>query len=104
MKDLKQNGDCDLYLDDGGDIAWLTAIQVPGTSLLAAGCSAQHQADILLAHKGEYRLTPGVGIGASDYLDDEGPEALKREINKQFAQDGMTVLQIDGSWNIVAGY
>lgn len=104
MKDLKQTDDMDLYLDDSGDIVWLEAALIPGTGLLGRGCADQHQKDMILAHKGEYRLTPTVGVGASDYLDDEGPLNLKREINKQFVQDAMKVKSIDAALNIVAGY
>lgn len=81
----------DLYLNDTGDIAW-------------AESTRQHQRDILLAHAGEYRLSPGLGVGASDYLDDEGKENLKREINRQFTKDGMTVKRIDDNLNVTAGY
>jgi len=91
MKDLKQTSEMDLYLTDAGDIIWTES-------------ALQHQRDILLAHEGEYRLSPTMGVGASDYLDDEGRENLLREINKQFAKDGMTVKSIDKDLNIIASY
>lgn len=91
MKDLKQTTEMDLYLTDVGDIAWTES-------------TLQHQRDILLVHEGEYRLSPLVGVGASDYLDDEGRENLTREINKQFTRDGMTVKSIDKDLNIIASY
>jgi len=91
MKDIKQTNKSDLYLDDIGDITWTES-------------TLQHQRDILLAHEGEYRLNPNTGVGASDYLDDEGQTNLKREINKQFTKDGMTVKSIDNRLNVIAGY
>jgi hypothetical protein len=91
MKDIKQTTDSDLYLNDAGDIVW-------------AESTLQHQRDILLAHEGEYRLSPAVGVGASDYLDDEGQDNLKREINRQFTRDGMTVRSIDNNLNVIAAY
>lgn len=109
MRDLKQTDDKDLYLDGDGDIAWVDSVAVqivdPVNVVLTVGRPVQqHQWDILFAHKGEYRLTPTVGVGASDYLDDEGPDALRREIVKQYTQDGMNVVSINPQLNVIAGY
>lgn len=91
MRDLKQTDDTDLALNGANDISWTES-------------TTQHQRDILLAHEGEYRLAPTVGVGISDYMDDEGKGELSREINKQFTKDGMTVDSIDNSLNVLAKY
>lgn len=108
MKDLRQTDDMDLYLDADGDIAWAESVQVqlaePKVILTAGRPVTQHQWDILFAHKGEYRLTPTVGVGASEYLDDEGPDALRREIVKQYTQDGMNVISVNAKLEVIAGY
>lgn len=91
MKDIRQTEGMDMFLDINSDISWTES-------------TVQHQRDILLTHEGEYRLAPTVGVGISDYLDDEGKEELSREINKQFTKDGMTVDSIDNSLNVLAKY
>lgn len=51
----------------------------------------QHQRRLLMAQKGEYKQHPLVGVGLRNYIDDENPDDLKREIRMQFVQDGMGV-------------
>jgi hypothetical protein len=91
MRDILQTVEMDLALTNAGDISYTES-------------TLQHQRDLLLAHKGECRLNPVVGVGITDFLEDEGPELLTREIYGQFTQDGMTVKSIDDKLNIVAGY
>ena len=68
----------------------------------------QHQNDILLARKGEYRLNPTGTVGIADYLEDETPEDLQREIRVQLGRDGQKVNKImltgNGAITISAGY
>jgi hypothetical protein len=54
----------------------------------------QHQRDILLARKGDYKMAPTVGVGVLDYLLDHTPDEMQRDIRQQFYQDGMTVNKI----------
>ena len=54
----------------------------------------QHQRDILLARKGDYKMAPTVGVGLMDYLLDHTPDEMQREIRQQLYQDGMEVNQI----------
>jgi hypothetical protein len=58
---------------------------VPGES------TRQHQRRLLMAHKGEYKQHPLAGVGLRDYVDDENPDAMIREIRKQLVADGMRV-------------
>ena len=80
MTDIKCTGFGDIDLSTG-DIIW-------------ADGTLEHQRDIMLARKGDYRTSPTVGVGAEDYLDDERPDDLYREIRTQLAQDGMTVIKV----------
>jgi hypothetical protein len=54
----------------------------------------QHQQDLLIAHKGEFRLSPLVGAGISDSLNDNGFGENLQEVQRQFEMDGMTIEQI----------
>ncbi|HLZ86507.1 MAG TPA: hypothetical protein VKQ52_04690 [Puia sp.] len=56
--------------------------------------TAQHQRDILLARKGDYKMSPTVGVGIMDYLLDHTPDEMQREIRQQLYQDGMDVNKI----------
>jgi hypothetical protein len=54
----------------------------------------QHQQDLLIAHKGEFRLSPLVGVGIADILNDEGFGENLQEVQRQFEMDGMTISQM----------
>lgn len=54
----------------------------------------QHQQDILIAHKGEFRLSPLVGVGISDILNDDGFGENLQEVQRQFEMDGMSIEQV----------
>lgn len=54
----------------------------------------QHQRSLIVNHKGEYKQHLMTGVGAADYLDDENPDELIREVRKQLVQDGQTVNDI----------
>lgn len=56
--------------------------------------TCQHQRDILLARKGDYKLSPTVGVGIMDYVLDHTPDEMQREIRRQLFQDGMQVNKI----------
>lgn len=55
----------------------------------------QHQRRLLMAHKGEYKQHPLAGVGLRDFVDDENPDAMIREIRKQLVADGMRVDSIN---------
>lgn len=83
--------------DDDGDI------KLVGGSMVFGETTYQQQRDLLILKKGDLRTSPGVGVGLPDYIDDEEPEALLREITTQFQKDGMTVVKVALD-NIIAYY
>lgn len=51
----------------------------------------QHQKHLLLCAKGDFKLKPMVGVDVFNWLNDERPEDLMREIRLQFTNDGMVI-------------
>lgn len=78
--DFLLDGDLDLRIENGDFVA--------GESTL------QHQKLLLLIGKNELKENPIVGVGIENYLDDESPADMHREIRLQFTKDGMKVKSI----------
>lgn len=57
----------------------------------------QNQAMLLMAHKGEYKENPLVGVGLSDIVNDNDFARWRREITEQFTADSQQIssLQLD---------
>ena len=52
----------------------------------------QHQRQLIMNHKGDYKENPTVCVGAARYQDDDnGPQNVKRAITQEFMNDGMEV-------------
>ena len=72
----------------------------PSGDFLAMEATATHQQSLLLANKGDFRQNPLTGIGAWNYIDDDGATAatpfaaLARAIASGFTADGMDVAAI----------
>ncbi len=81
MKDIKYTPDGDIDLSSG-DLQYHES-------------TMQHQQDILLAAKGDYKSAPGVGVDIREQLDDENPAELLRTIRKEYSKDGMAVKELD---------
>lgn len=68
----------------------------------------EHQRQLLLNGKGDFKENPTICVGMAGYLDNEGFSDLVRDTGIEFTRDGMTVnnmqLMPDGSLNIDAGY
>lgn len=68
----------------------------------------QHQVHLMLGCEGEYKQNETTGIGAINFIDDEGPANFTRKTRQQFTQDGMDVEQLSmdstGKLNIKADY
>ena len=57
----------------------------------------QNQAMLLIAHKGDYKENPLVGVGLPDIVNDSDFAYWRREITQQFETDGQRIsrLQLD---------
>lgn len=68
----------------------------------------QNQALILLFHPGEIKLSPLVGVGIEDMLNDQDYLPWRRKIRQQMELDGQQVKDVsfssDHKLNIDAGY
>lgn len=78
--DIKYNeiGDIDI---SSGDIQY-----VSGTE--------QHKFTILLSNKGEIKQIPNVGVGIENYIFDENPSSLLREIRRQCERIGIKIEKV----------
>ena len=87
----------DILFDTDGDLLFVAGDIAYGESTL------QHQRDLLLARKGDYRNVPTVGVGIADYLNDDEVEDMQRAISREFGQDGMQVDKVffDGSTQVL---
>lgn len=57
--------------------------------------TSQHQQELLLTSKGDWKENPLVGIGIEEYFDDEAAQNIIRAIAQQFMADGMEVLDLN---------
>jgi len=53
--------------------------------------TAQHQRQLILNNKGDFKQNPTMCVGALDYLDDENFRDLIRAVSVEFTKDGMDV-------------
>jgi proteasome assembly chaperone (PAC2) family protein len=61
--------------------------------------TGQHQRQLILNNKGDFKQNPTICVGAFEYLDDENFRELIRAISKEFMRDGMEVKGIDVTKN-----
>jgi len=54
----------------------------------------QHQRQLLLNNKGDFKQNPTVGVGLFSYFDDEQFQNLIRAVSMEFSRDGMNVTSI----------
>ena len=80
FQDFRTNADGDLYFDPSyGDFQ-------------IAPSDNQHIDDILMAHPGDWKQNPEVGVGVPSYISSDGQEQkLSREIIIQLKRDGYVV-------------
>ena len=92
----------DIGLDTNDELKILAGDFTPPES------TAQHQRQLVLNNKGDFKQNPPIGVGAFDFLDDENFQALIRTISLEFTRDGMDVLSVqlspDGTINSDAFY
>ena len=65
--------------------------------------TGEHQRQLLLDNKNDFKQNPAVGVGLMSYSDDEGPQAIMRETTQQFMADGMEVKNLTTSGNDLLG-
>jgi len=76
----------DILLDDSGNLLHKDGDFVIGDS------SAQHAKAILESHPGAFRQWPLIGVGVSDYLNDEnGATEIRHKMEVHAAYDGATL-------------
>ena len=56
--------------------------------------TAQHQRQLILNNKGDFKQNPTICVGVSEYTDDENFSSLIRAISVEFTRDGMDVKSI----------
>ena len=93
----------DMGVTTSGDVT------ISAGDFVMAESTAEHQKELLLNNKGDYKQNPAVGVGVLNYMDDDdGFTALTRQIAQQFAADGMqvnsVVLQSNGTIKTDAYY
>lgn len=68
----------------------------------------QHQRDLLIANKGDYRQHPLIGVGISSFINDDNLDGLGQLIQREFENDGMVVTKLnifeDGKIDVDANY
>jgi hypothetical protein len=92
----------DIGLDDSEDLA------IDHGDFIYTESTAQHQQQLILNNKGDFKENPTIGVGAFEYFNDEGFQGLLRGISIEFSRDGMDTaavnLKPDGTINTVAVY
>ena len=92
----------DIDLDENEDVLIQTGDFVIGES------TAQHQRQLILNNKGDFKQNPTIGVGAFEYFDDEHMRDLIRAVSVEFSKDGMDVqsikLDANGVMKSIASY
>ncbi|NDC43384.1 MAG: oxidase [Chitinophagia bacterium] len=79
----------DIILEDSDDLR-----TTAGGDFEVGESTVQHQYLLLGTSQGQWKRNPYTGVGVMQFIDDEGPLALKRKIMQQFQRDGMTVTDL----------
>ena len=56
--------------------------------------TGQHQRQLILNNKGDFKQNPTICVGVPDYMDDEKFRNLIRAISVEFTKDGMDVKSV----------
>jgi hypothetical protein len=78
----------DIGLDDSEELTIISG------DFIVAESTAQHQQQLLLNTKGDFKENPTVCVGALGYMDDEHFQGLIRAVNIEFTRDGMEVAEV----------
>lgn len=92
----------DLLLDEDGDVL------IENGDFVFGEATTQNQELILVAHKGEFKESPELGVGISNALLQENLQEVLNSIRRNFEYDGMKVKQLEikpnGSLSVDAYY
>jgi hypothetical protein len=64
------------------------------SGLVVGNVTAQNQAAILIAHKGEFKEHPTVGVGLNDIVNDDNAMFWENEIAGQLKGDGQRITRL----------
>jgi hypothetical protein len=81
-------------------------LSIVGGDFKIGDSTIQHQHHLLLAGKGDYKLSPLVGVGIYNHLHDHS-QTLARDARVEFIKDGMqvrTINNINGQIIVDASY
>jgi hypothetical protein len=78
----------DIALDEQEDVA------ISSGDFVFTESTAQHQRQLILNNKGDFKQNPTSCVGAFDYLHDEDYQALIRAMSIEFSKDGMDVKRV----------
>ena len=56
--------------------------------------TGEHQVQLLLNGKGDFKDNPTIGVGVLDYINDEDIKDLPGVVSQQYTQDGMEVKSV----------
>lgn len=65
------------------------------SGLVIANTVEQNKALILIAHRGEFKNDPDLGVGLEDMILDEDYLKYRHRIREHFAKDGLHVTELD---------
>jgi len=86
-----------IMIDDSNDLQVQVRLDNEGmivSGLVIGDTTHQNQEQIVMAEPGTVKHAPGIGVGASSYIDDEMPDNLFRAIRTQLVADGQAVKHI----------
>ncbi len=81
----------DYLLDDDEDLALPTGAD----DWTTAESTYQHQRQLILNAKGDYKASPTICVDVTSFIDNDDKGAVKREIAKEFMRDGMLVRDLN---------
>jgi hypothetical protein len=81
MMDYGVDANNDLVIGAGGDF-------------VRAESTGQHQKQLVICNKNDYKQNPTICVGAINYIDDDAPNDLIAAISEQFSGDGMDVQRV----------
>ena len=78
----------DIALEDDEDVS------ITNGDFPIVESTLQHQRQLILNNKGDFKQNPTICVGAFTYFDDEHMQNLVRAVSVEFARDGMDVQEV----------